>query len=66
MCLHQKMMFLAKTDSKNYLIFRSISEDKDLIYHFLYYRSLCLRSVTFKSEIKSENVFESTLGKLFF
>ena len=61
------MMSLAKqlTSKRTYLL-KSIPEDKEFLFYFLYYRPECLWSVTPISEIKSEKVFDNLLGKMFF
>ena len=55
--------FTIKNDASKEL--KSIPEDEDSQFYFLYYRSYCLWSVTPIPEIKAEKVFDNILGKFF-
>ena len=61
------MMILAKQlTSKGTYFLKSVSEDEDCLFYFLYYQPKCLWSVTPISEIKSEKLFDKKLRKMFF
>ena len=63
----KNMMLIAKQlTSKGTYFLKSIPEDEDSPFYFLYCRSWCLWSVTPISDIKSEKVFDNILGKMVF
>ena len=48
------------------LFLKNIREIEDSLFYFLYYPSQCLWSVIPISEIKSKEVFDNILGKMYF